>query len=101
VIWTHKYDRSIEDLFEVQDEITRNVTGSIGGQVRRATMEIASFDPPRSRSARTIEGALPVLLTGTVIASTPQSARLSMTIVVLLMVFIPSLTLWLPKVVGF
>src|SRR5262249_14367187 len=51
VIWTHKYDRSIEDLFEVQDEITRNVTGSIGGQVRRATMEIASRAPAEGLDA--------------------------------------------------
>ena len=46
----------------------------------RATMEIASFDPPRCWTVRTVEGALPVLLTGRVMASTAQSARLSITI---------------------
>ena len=46
----------------------------------RATMEITDFDPSRSWAARTVEGALPVLLTGRVIAATPQSTRLSVTI---------------------
>ena len=38
-IWGEKYDRDLEDVFELQDEITRNVVGSIAPQVELAEME--------------------------------------------------------------
>ncbi len=39
-VWADRFDRSLEDVFEVQDEITAMVTSTVGQQVRVA--EIAS-----------------------------------------------------------
>ncbi len=38
-VWGEKYDRELEDIFALQDEITRNVVGSIAPQVELAEME--------------------------------------------------------------
>ena len=38
-IWGEKYDRDMEDVFALQDEITRNVVGSIAPQVELAELE--------------------------------------------------------------
>jgi TolB-like protein len=38
-VWAEKYDRDLEDIFELQDEITRNVVGSIAPQIELAEVE--------------------------------------------------------------
>ena len=38
-IWGEKYDRELGDIFDVQDEITRQVVGSIAPQVELAELE--------------------------------------------------------------
>jgi len=38
-IWAERYDGSIDDIFELQDEITRNIVGSIAPQIEIAEVE--------------------------------------------------------------
>ena len=37
-IWAERYDRSLEDIFELQDEITRSVVGAIAPQITQAEL---------------------------------------------------------------
>ncbi len=37
-VWADRYDRPTTDIFEVQDEITINVAGAIGSEIRAADM---------------------------------------------------------------
>jgi TolB-like protein len=38
-IWAERYDRDLEDIFDLQEEITRNVVGSIAPQIEMAEVE--------------------------------------------------------------
>ncbi len=38
-VWGEKYDRDLEDVFDLQDEITRNVVASIAPQIELAELE--------------------------------------------------------------
>ncbi len=38
-VWAERYDRDLEDIFDLQDEITRNVVGSIAPQIELAEVE--------------------------------------------------------------
>jgi len=38
-IWAERYDRELKDIFDLQEEITRNVVGSIAPQIEMAEME--------------------------------------------------------------
>jgi adenylate cyclase len=38
-IWAERYDRDLEDIFDLQEEITRNVVGSIAPQIELAEVE--------------------------------------------------------------
>ena len=38
-VWAERYDRELEDIFELQDEITRNVVGAIAPQIELAELE--------------------------------------------------------------
>jgi TolB-like protein len=38
-IWAERYDRNLDDIFELQEEITRNVVASIAPQIEMAEME--------------------------------------------------------------
>jgi TolB-like protein len=38
-VWGEKYDRDLEDIFELQDEITRSVVSSIAPQIELAELE--------------------------------------------------------------
>ena len=38
-IWAEKYDRQLEDVFELQEEVTRNVVGNIAPQIELAEVE--------------------------------------------------------------
>jgi adenylate cyclase len=37
-VWVERYDRPLDDIFEVQDEITTNVTGMVGNEIMRAEL---------------------------------------------------------------
>ena len=41
-IWAERYDRDLEDIFALQEEITRNVVGSIAPQIEMAEVARAS-----------------------------------------------------------
>ncbi len=38
-IWAERFDRNVDDVFELQEEITRNIVGSIAPQIELAEME--------------------------------------------------------------
>jgi adenylate cyclase len=44
-VWAEKYDRPIEDFFEVQDEITINVAGAVGSEIRSADIRRVAAEP--------------------------------------------------------
>jgi adenylate cyclase len=39
-IWAERYDRSIEDIFEVQDEVTHAIVATLPGQIEKAVAEL-------------------------------------------------------------
>ena len=51
VIWSRTYDRGMEDVFAVQEDIARSVVGASGGQIIRARAEHASRSPTESLDA--------------------------------------------------
>ena len=51
LVWSQKYDRSVDDLFEVQDEITRAVVSNAGGTLLRSGTEQASRVPAENLDA--------------------------------------------------
>ena len=44
-VWAERYDRPLDDIFEVQDEITMNVAGSVGSEI--AMQQVRSAGPKR------------------------------------------------------
>ncbi len=50
-IWADRYDREIEDIFAVQDEITQTVVGAIQPELSRAEQQRALMKPPESLDA--------------------------------------------------
>jgi len=50
-IWAERYDRSLEDIFELQDDITQTVVGAIEPELDRAERERAIQTPPESLHA--------------------------------------------------
>lgn len=38
-VWAERYDRPVDDIFEVQDEITMNVTGAVGSEIFTSEIE--------------------------------------------------------------
>jgi len=50
-IWAERYDRELEDIFEVQDNITRSITGAIEPQLRKAEFDRAVIMRPESLNA--------------------------------------------------
>lgn len=41
-IWAERYDRTLDSIFELQDEITRSVVGAIAPQITKAELDRAS-----------------------------------------------------------
>jgi adenylate cyclase len=41
-IWAERYDRNIDDVFEVQDEVTRAIVGILAGQVTQSSQRHAT-----------------------------------------------------------
>ena len=50
-VWGERYDRSIDDLFEVQDEVTRTIVATLVGRVEDAEMRGARQRPTASLHA--------------------------------------------------
>ncbi len=45
IIWNNKYDRVLEDIFEVQDEIVRKITIALLGEIEISSLERAKRKP--------------------------------------------------------
>jgi adenylate cyclase len=50
-VWAERYERALDDIFEVQDEITINVVGTIEPRLRQAEIERAKRKRPDSLDA--------------------------------------------------
>jgi adenylate cyclase len=50
-LWAETYDRELEDLFELQDEITTAIVAAINPELHRAERERAVRKPPQSLDA--------------------------------------------------
>ncbi len=50
-IWAERYDRDLEDIFAVQDEITESVVAAIGPELMVAETQRAQRKPPQSLDA--------------------------------------------------
>jgi len=50
-IWAERYDRDLEDIFALQEEITRNVAGAIAPQIEMAEMDRVRGARPGNVSA--------------------------------------------------
>jgi adenylate cyclase len=47
-LWAERYDRELEDIFAVQDEVVRTVVATVAGRLEVAGAEIARRKPPDS-----------------------------------------------------
>jgi len=50
-VWAERYDRDLEDIFAVQDEITENIVTSVGPEFFSAEMQRAQRKEVRSLDA--------------------------------------------------
>src|SRR5437879_9503480 len=50
-IWAERYDRKIEDIFAIQDEITRAIVATLRGRVEAATHDRAKRKPTDNMAA--------------------------------------------------
>ena len=50
-VWAERYDRDLEDIFEMQDEITKNIVASVGPEFFSAEMQRAHRKEVRSLDA--------------------------------------------------
>jgi serine/threonine protein kinase/Flp pilus assembly protein TadD len=50
-LWSHTYDRLMEDVFAVQEEIASAIVGATGGQIIRARGEQVTLDAPERLDA--------------------------------------------------
>ena len=44
-IWAENYDRKLEDIFEVQDEVVRTIAAMLVGRLQQAALERAKYRP--------------------------------------------------------
>ena len=51
VLWSKKFDRTLDDIFEVQDEIVRNVINEILGEIEVASLNRAKRKPTENMSS--------------------------------------------------
>jgi adenylate cyclase len=47
-LWAERYDRELEDIFAVQDEVVRTVVTTVAGRLEATGAEIAKRKPPES-----------------------------------------------------
>jgi adenylate cyclase len=50
-LWADRYDRDLEDVFAVQDEVVRTVVATVAGRVEVAGAQLAKRKPPESLAA--------------------------------------------------
>jgi len=50
-IWAQRYDRDLEDIFAVQDELVRAIAGTVPGYVERLSIGRARAKPPANMTA--------------------------------------------------
>ena len=50
-VWAERYDRELEDIFAVQDEITENIVGRVDNEVRVSEIDRARRKPPANLDA--------------------------------------------------
>ena len=50
-LWANRYDRELDDIFAVQDEITQNIVAQVEPELGRAEYERARSKPPESLDA--------------------------------------------------
>ncbi len=50
-IWAEKYDRKLEDIFAIQDEVTSAIVATLRGRVEAATQERAKHKPTENMAA--------------------------------------------------
>jgi adenylate cyclase len=50
-LWGHRYDRKIEDVFQLQDEITSTLVSTLAGKVEEARLAVARKAPPERLDA--------------------------------------------------
>ena len=50
-IWAERYDRDLEDVFAVQDEVTEAIAGALSGRLEAADASLASSKPTGNLSA--------------------------------------------------
>ena len=50
-VWAERYDRKIEDIFAIQDEITRAIVGTLPGRIEAAGSERAKRKPTQNMAA--------------------------------------------------
>jgi adenylate cyclase len=50
-LWAERYDRTLEDIFEVQDEVVRSIAAAIPGYIDRAATEHVHRKPPANLTA--------------------------------------------------
>src|SRR5262249_32203998 len=50
-LWAERYDRGLEDVFEIQDEVTQTITATVVGQLARSHADRARRTPTRNWQA--------------------------------------------------
>ncbi len=50
-IWAERYDRKIEDIFAIQDEVTRAIVGTLPGRIEAARQDRAKRKPTENMAA--------------------------------------------------
>ncbi|MEX2649366.1 MAG: adenylate/guanylate cyclase domain-containing protein [Alphaproteobacteria bacterium] len=60
-VWAERYDRDLEDLFAIQDEVTRAIVGVLPGRVEAAARDRATKKPTSNMTAYELVSAGKVL----------------------------------------
>ena len=50
-IWADRYDRELDDIFAVQDELTRSIVGAMAIRIDDTSLELAERKPPDNMAA--------------------------------------------------
>ena len=71
-VWAERYDRAIEDIFDLQDEITREVVGAIAPQIELAELSRARVAKSSSVTAYDLALKAQALFYESIQAGDPQ-----------------------------
>jgi TolB-like protein/Tfp pilus assembly protein PilF len=50
-IWADRYDRELDDIFAVQDELTRSIVAAMAVRIENTSLELAERKPPNNMAA--------------------------------------------------